>query len=58
MPANTMVYNVAGYSFKDYVKAGVPLIVVSAIVSLVLLPILFPHLTHNYIKVSHTKPSP
>ena len=42
MPANTMVYNVAGYSFKDYVKAGVPLIVVSAIVSLVLLPILFP----------------
>lgn len=57
MPANTMVYNVAGYSFKDYVKAGVPLIVVSAIVSLVLLPILF-RLTHNYIKVSHTKPSP
>ena len=42
MPANTMVYNVAGYSFKDYVKAGVPLIIVSAIVSLVLLPILFP----------------
>lgn len=42
MPANTMVYNIAGYSFKDYVKAGVPLIIVSAIVSLVLLPILFP----------------
>ncbi|WP_251421751.1 SLC13 family permease [Veillonella agrestimuris] len=42
MPANTMVYNVAGYSFKDFVKAGVPLIIVSAIVSLILLPILFP----------------
>ncbi|WP_277301948.1 SLC13 family permease [Veillonella caviae] len=42
MPANTMIYNVAGYSFKDFVKAGLPLIIVSAIVSLVLLPILFP----------------
>ena len=41
-PPNAMVYNVAGYSFKDYVKAGVPLIIVSAIVSFVLLPILFP----------------
>ena len=42
MPANTMVYNIAGYSFMDYVKAGVPLIVVSSIVALILLPILFP----------------
>ena len=42
MPANTMVYNIAGYSFMDYVKAGIPLIVVSMIVSLTLLPILFP----------------
>jgi len=42
MPANTMVYNIAGYSFMDYVKAGTPLIVVSTIVSLVLLPIFFP----------------
>ena len=42
MPANTMVYNIAGYSFMDYVKAGIPLIVVSMIVSLILLPILFP----------------
>ncbi len=39
---NTMVYNIAGYSFMDYVKAGLPLIVVSSIVALVLLPILFP----------------
>lgn len=42
MPANTMIYNVAGYSFMDFVKAGVPLIIVSAIVSLILLPIIFP----------------
>lgn len=40
MPANTMVYNIAGYSFLNYVKASVPLIVVSSIVVLVLLPIL------------------
>ena len=40
MPANTMVYNIAGYSFMNYVKASVPLIVVSSIVVLVLLPIL------------------
>lgn len=42
MPANTMVYNIAGYSFMDYVKAGLPLIIVSSIVALLLLPILFP----------------
>lgn len=42
MPANTMVYNVAGYSFMDYIKAGGPLVIVSIIVSLVLLPIFFP----------------
>lgn len=42
MPANTMVYNIAGYSFLNYVKASVPLIVVSSIVVLALLPILCP----------------
>ena len=42
MPPNTMVYNIAGYSFLNYVKASVPLIVVSSIVVLVLLPILCP----------------
>lgn len=42
MPANTMVYNITGYSFLNYVKASVPLIVVSSIVVLVLLPILCP----------------
>jgi len=42
MPANTMVYGIGGYKFRDYVKVGVPLIVVSLIVSMVLLPIMFP----------------
>lgn len=42
MPANTMVYGIGGYKFRDYVKAGAPLIVVSLIVSMILLPILFP----------------
>ncbi len=42
MPANTMVYGIGGYTFRDYVKAGAPLIVVSLIVSMILLPILFP----------------
>lgn len=42
MPANTMVLGPGGYKFNDYVKAGLPLIVVSTIVSLILLPIFFP----------------
>lgn len=42
MPANTMVYGIGGYKFRDYVKAGAPLIAVSLIVSMILLPILFP----------------
>ena len=42
MPANTMVLAPGGYKFRDYVKAGLPLIMVSTIVSLVLLPIFFP----------------
>ncbi len=42
MPANTMVLAPGGYKFMDYVKAGLPLIVVSTVVSLILLPIFFP----------------
>ena len=42
MPANTMVLAPGGYKFTDYVKAGLPLILVSTVVSLVLLPIFFP----------------
>lgn len=42
MPANTMVLGPGGYKFVDYVKAGLPLILVSTVVSLILLPIFFP----------------
>ena len=42
MPANTMVVSLGGYRFKDYVKAGLPLILVSFAFCMVVLPILFP----------------
>ena len=42
MPANTMVFSIGGYKFTDYIKSGLPLILVSGIVSIILLPILFP----------------
>ena len=42
MPANTMVVGLGGYRFTDYVKAGLPLILISFVICMVLLPILFP----------------
>ncbi|MGN0254810.1 MAG: SLC13 family permease [Chordicoccus sp.] len=42
MPANTMVVGAGGYSFKDYAKAGLPLIAIATVVSMVILPIAFP----------------
>lgn len=42
MPANTMVVGLGGYRFKDYVKAGLPLIFVSFVICMILLPMLFP----------------
>ena len=42
MPANTMVVGLGGYKFNDYAKSGLPLILVSFVVCMVLLPILFP----------------
>ena len=42
MPANTMVVGAGGYKFMDYVKAGLPLIVIALIVSMIVLPIAFP----------------
>lgn len=42
MPANTMVVTAGGYTFKDYAKAGVPMIVVATVVSMILLPIFYP----------------
>lgn len=42
MPANTMVVTAGGYTFKDYAKAGIPLILVANVVSMILLPVLYP----------------
>ncbi len=42
MPANTMVFGIGGYKFNDYVKSGLPLIVIATIVSMIILPIAFP----------------
>ena len=42
MPANTMVVGAGGYTFMDYVKSGLPLIIIATIVSMIILPIAFP----------------
>ena len=42
MPANTMAVGAGGYTFMDYVKSGLPLIVIATIVSMIILPIAFP----------------
>lgn len=42
MPANAMVYGIGNYRFNDYVKAGLPLVVLSILISFVLLPLFFP----------------
>lgn len=42
MPANTMGVTAGGYTFKDYAKAGVPMILVATVVSMILLPIFYP----------------
>lgn len=42
MPANTMVVGAGGYKFMDYVKSGLPLIVIALAVSMIILPIAFP----------------
>jgi len=42
MPANTMIYGIGNYTFNDYVKAGAPLIVVTLIAAIILLPIFYP----------------
>ena len=42
MPANTMVFGIGGYKFTDYVKSGLPLIIIATVVSMIVLPIAFP----------------
>jgi len=41
-PPNTIVFAHGGYKFTDYVKAGIPLTIVTSIASVILLPIVFP----------------
>jgi len=41
-PPNTLVLGPGQYAFMDYVKAGLPLIVVCFIVSLIIIPIVWP----------------
>ena len=52
MPANTMVVTAGGYTFKDYAKAGIPLILVATVVSMILLPILYPFFPKGSSKVN------
>lgn len=42
MPANTMVVGAGNYKFIDYVKSGLPLIVIATVISMIILPIAFP----------------
>ncbi|MBB5519699.1 SLC13 family permease [Amphiplicatus metriothermophilus] len=39
---NTLVYNVGGYRFLDYVRLGGPLSVLTALIALALIPIIWP----------------
>lgn len=48
MPANTMVMTIGGYKFTDYLKAGIPLIIVSLIVCMTLLPVLYPFFPEKF----------
>ena len=42
MPANTMVVGIGGFHFRDFVKAGLPLIGIATIISMIILPVAFP----------------
>lgn len=41
-PVNTLVMSAGNYRFKDYVKAGTPLLLISAVLVIVVVPLLFP----------------
>ena len=48
-PPNTLVLGPGGYKFMDYVKAGTGLVIVSFIVSLIVIPIVWPFLNLSCI---------
>jgi di/tricarboxylate transporter len=39
---NLMVYNAGGYRFADFVRIGVPLTLVTGLVTVVLVPLIWP----------------
>lgn len=41
-PVNTLVMGAGNYRFKDYAKAGIPMMIIATIVVLLVLPLLFP----------------
>jgi di/tricarboxylate transporter len=41
-PVNTLVLGAGGYKFADYVKVGVPMLIIALVVTLVAVPIVFP----------------
>lgn len=41
-PPNTMIYGIGGYKFMDYVKNGVPIILLVILVAFMILPLFFP----------------
>lgn len=41
-PPNTLVLTPGGFAFMDYMKAGIPLIIVSFVVSLIIIPMVWP----------------
>ncbi|MBO1113823.1 SLC13 family permease [Bordetella petrii] len=41
-PANALVSVAAGYRFSDYLKLGTPLMVIAMVISVLLIPLLFP----------------
>jgi di/tricarboxylate transporter len=41
-PVNTLVMSPGNYKFSDYARIGVPLLLISMVITLILLPLLFP----------------
>jgi di/tricarboxylate transporter len=39
---NTLVMGSGGYSFKDFSRVGIPLILICLVISIILLPLLWP----------------
>jgi di/tricarboxylate transporter len=41
-PVNTLVMSAGNYRFSDYLKVGAPLILISLILTLIVLPLMWP----------------